>query len=150
VEIMTIAASAAAIFLSVIMIGGALKALMDWAQEDIRKARQRDLDTALKKVRAQHRGGQYEIRPLAEWPEPHRRPLCYHFEIVPVESAVSGEDIAAWCPACETQLDTKWIDRRYRAVQYHSNQLGSMIILPLEAQKRAVEEITSMFTIKRI
>ena len=144
------AASIAAIFVSVFLVGGALKALMDWAQEDIRKARARDLDTALKKVRAQHRGGQYEIIPLDQWPKPYVRPSCYHFEIVPVESAVTREDIAAWCPECETQLEPKWIDPRYRAMKYHADQFGSMIILNIENQKRHIEEIMTRFTIKRV
>jgi len=34
-----------------------------------------------------------------------RRPaVCAHDESVPVDSVVTGEILAYWCPTCETQL----------------------------------------------
>jgi hypothetical protein len=90
------------------------------------------------------------VVPSAEWPKPYQRPDCYHFEIVPVESAVTGEDIAAWCSACETQLSTRWIDPRFRASRFQGSQVGAMIILPIEVQRKNIEKIKNQFTVNRI
>lgn len=90
------------------------------------------------------------VVPSAEWPKPFQRPDCHHFEIVPVESAVTGEDIAAWCPECETQLGVRWIDPRFRASRYQDSEVGALIVMPIEVQLKNIEKIKDRFTVNRI
>jgi hypothetical protein len=143
---MTAAASLAAAFVAIVMVGGALKALFDWAQEDIRKAREADLNAAVKKIAAR-RGG-HQIIPSAQWPKPYVKPSCYHYAVSPVRLVKTGELVAGICLDCNAEIGPELVPVRARAIRYVTDVQGMMIYSVETSRKRVESAIESgAFTI---
>jgi len=82
-------------------------------------------------------------RPAARAGEPARAVVCPHLNAVDVDSVVTGEILARWCPDCDTQLEPRRRDVITQAAMKEADDAFSQISAARKTRQAELDRISS-------